>query len=198
MKSLLSLTWLLLGSASASSAVAHIYLHDSTSPPTTDAQISPELAKLIFARRLGFSEYYSLSELEHPLKSIPQLNDFGGPASQPFVVNRPDDSANVFMLVEGVSSPKDLGLKDNLVQLSPAPNPKSTAQLVADFSKLASSVDSTLAQQPLPASLLSLAARSGNSIARHGDRIIAYIKTSVSLQIPPLNQSNDARTLMWN
>jgi hypothetical protein len=181
MKSLLSLSWLLIGTASASSALAQVYLHDSTSSHTTisgDNRLSPELAKLVFARRLGLSQYYSLSELNDPVDSISKLVQYGGPQQTSFAVNHPKESTNIFLTVQGLSDPKELGISDDLLQLTSAPHPKALASLLLDFTTAAGSEHSSLAQQPLPESLRELAAIQGNVITRIDDRVIGHIESS--------------------
>jgi hypothetical protein len=180
MKSLLSLSWLLIGSvASASSAVAQVYLQDSSSSHTTisgDDRLSPELAKLIFARRLGLSQYYSLSELKDPQDSISKLVQYGGPQHTSFEVNHPDETTNIFLTVQGFSgSPKELGLSGNLLQLDSTPGPKSFDPLISDFTSAAVNKHSSLPQQALPEHLRELADAEGNKATRIDDRIIAHV-----------------------
>jgi hypothetical protein len=181
MKSLLSLSWLLIGttSAAASSALAQVYLHDSTSSSHTtipgDNQLSPELAKLIFARRLGLSEYYSLSELRDPVNSISKLVQYGGPQQSAFLVNHPKESTNIFLVVEGS---EDLGLTENVLQMTSAPHPRSVAALSSEFTRTATNEDPSQAQLPLPDCLRELAALDRNVITRAGDRIIGHINST--------------------
>lgn len=86
------------------SAQALIYIFDAVSPPSKAGQpsISPNTARLLFAQRLGLSQYHSLEDAEESTLDI--LNRYGGERQQIFAhEEHKQDSEKVLIIVDGVS-----------------------------------------------------------------------------------------------
>lgn len=101
----LSTSLLLSAGISAVSALsdASVYIFDgeqrpiSSSPPT----LTPEEARLIFAQRLGVSEYHGLGDASE--STLAYINTYGGPQESLFGLSQ-DKAAELVLIVEGVSS----------------------------------------------------------------------------------------------
>jgi hypothetical protein len=90
------------GTASAiSDAKAYIFQDDEwqyTSHPPT---LSPDEARLVFAQRLGVSQYHSLDHASEDTLSY--INQFGGQQKQLFAESGHDQAAELVLLLEGGS-----------------------------------------------------------------------------------------------
>jgi len=82
----------------------HVYLYDrdSTSRLPKAQSVNPETARLIFAQRLGLSQFTSIDTKDKDV--VEQLNWFGGRWQVPFHVGQqaPQPSKRVIVFVEGV------------------------------------------------------------------------------------------------
>ena len=184
-----STSWLLLiGAASAVTKSAHVFIRDSestTRQSTLDGIASPDTAKLILSRRLGFSDLYSLSGCAE--YSIQQINDFGGPQQQPFSLAKNHDTSRVLLVVEGVpqiddllpSSSRDL----ERFEVKQAPHPKGTDQLIDEFMREAKrdSIENSSGHLHSKA-LERLSTQIGNKAVTHNGRTIVYV-TSMTVRI---------------
>ena len=91
-------------SAASSPDVGRVYVWDSTTK-STDKQlpssVDPETAQLIFAQRLGLSQFHNLKNANEEV--IQQLNQYGGTPQQLFGV-RESNNAHAIIIVEGVEN----------------------------------------------------------------------------------------------
>ena len=91
-------------SVASSSNVGRVYVWDSTTK-STDKQlpssVDPETARLIFAQRLGLSQFHNLKNANE--RVIQQLNQYGGTPQQLFGA-RESNSAHAIIIVEGVEN----------------------------------------------------------------------------------------------
>jgi hypothetical protein len=91
-------------SAASPSDVGRVYVWDSTTK-STDKQlpssVDPETARLIFAQRLGLSQFHDLKNANEGV--IQQLNQYGGTPQQLFGT-RESNNAHAIIIVEGVEN----------------------------------------------------------------------------------------------
>ena len=110
MKVLLGLLWVSSTlNAYLVAAQALIYTSDTAPlPPKAEPQsISPSTARLLFAQRLGLSQYHSLEDADESLLDF--LNTHGGHRQQIFQTHeQKHDSENVLIIVDGVSRPEGM------------------------------------------------------------------------------------------
>lgn len=114
MKALASLLW--AGAAFEAYAVAGqalVYTSDSWSreTPAEPPSISPRTARLLFAQRLGLSQYHSLQDADEPTLDI--LNTYGGEQQQIFAHQHENGAAEKLLLIveaidEGSLGPPDI------------------------------------------------------------------------------------------
>lgn len=71
---------------------------NSLNPPT----LSPEEARLVFAQRLGVSQYHGIGDASE--STLAHINTFGGGQDSIFQDSRQDKAAELVLLVQGVSS----------------------------------------------------------------------------------------------
>jgi hypothetical protein len=93
----------LIGAASAIPD-AKVYLFQGEDFPNTSTPptISPEEARLVFAQRLGISQYHGVGEVSE--KALSHINKFGGPQELLFQDSAHDKAAELVLIVEGISS----------------------------------------------------------------------------------------------
>merc|ERR1712093_49028 len=92
---------LLVGAASAITD-ASVYIFDAAKRPSTSPpSLSPEQARLVFAQRLGASQYHGIGDASEVTLSY--VNRFGGPQESLFQ-GKTDKVAELVLIVEGVSS----------------------------------------------------------------------------------------------
>merc|ERR1711964_826236 len=92
---------LLVGAASAITD-ASVYIFDAAKRPSTSPpSLSPEQARLVFAQRLGASQYHGIGDASEVTLSY--VNRFGGPQESLFQ-DKTDKVAELVLIVEGVSS----------------------------------------------------------------------------------------------
>ena len=104
MKALAGLLW--VGAAYEASTVAgeaFVYTSESwlRQTPADPPSISPNTARLLFAQRLGLSQYHSLQDTDESTLEI--LNVYGGKQQQIFTQKeRSWDAEKLLLVVEGV------------------------------------------------------------------------------------------------
>ncbi|KAG0651317.1 putative endoplasmic reticulum membrane [Hyphodiscus hymeniophilus] len=130
----------LIGAASATSD-AKVYLfqgHEwpSTSKPPT---LSPEEARLVFAQRLGISQYHGIGDASE--SAIAHINTFGGRQESIFQDSARDKAAELVLVVQGVSSKTAEPLLSAWSSIAPAftisnpPASKSNLRFVEDLQR---------------------------------------------------------------
>lgn len=97
----------LLGLAAAAASSPRVYVQDLDAPAHLSTQTAPTLsadtARLIFAQRLGLSQYHSLKHADDD--TIEYLNDFGGSRHQLFDDDQlSDGTKHIMVVVEGMKS----------------------------------------------------------------------------------------------
>ncbi|KAL1639990.1 hypothetical protein SLS58_007416 [Diplodia intermedia] len=123
----------LLALAAAAAPQARVFVQD-LGAPTLGSQstptLSPDTARLVFAQRLGLSQYHSLKHADDD--TIQYINDFGGSRHQLFDDEQLGDEAkHVMLVVEGV---KDTAVLDSAsFSLSETPGADATSRLLEDF-----------------------------------------------------------------
>ena len=109
MKSLLGFLWL-SSALEACSVAAEAFIYTSDVPLALTAEtpsISPNTARLLFAQRLGLSQYHSLEGADESTLHI--LNAYGGKQQQLFTHEEHTRSNDRFLLiVEGITKPEGL------------------------------------------------------------------------------------------
>jgi len=189
---ILSTSWLLLtGAVSAATTSAKIYLLEPHTPSTESLHhdtVRSETAKLILSRRLGFSDFYSLSGSDE--NSIQQIDTLGGPQQHPFSAHQHSQESRVLLVVEGISSVEDivslLPIADvtrlQSFEVNPAPQSSDTKQLLDEFIAEAERY-SPLHQEAIRSSksleniesLQKLASWNGNRFVARDARLIIHI-----------------------
>lgn len=150
----------------AASAVGQVFVydHDGPSLPHTSNPeiINAQTARLIFAQRLGLSQFHTLSTTDD--EALRRINDFGGWQRPLFAPEKPAEGpSKVMIVVEGVDEPmsmltcaRKLGLTLLLTpvivpalaefksfSISPAPHPSDSYQLWSTFSTESSQLPQT-------------------------------------------------------
>lgn len=129
-----------IGAASAASD-ATVYLfqdkvgQDSSNTPT----LSPEQARLVFAQRLGISQYHGLGDASE--STISYINQFGGQEESLFQDAVGDKVAELVVIVEGVGAPPTVAASLSSAwaaykpafKISGAPSSKANKILVSDL-----------------------------------------------------------------
>ena len=112
MKLLTSLLWLSSALETFTvSAQALIYTSDTILPPpeAEPPSISPHTARLLFAQRLGLSQYHRLEDADDSMLDV--LNTYGRSRQQVFTHDEDTrEKENVLIFVDGVSRPEGMGL----------------------------------------------------------------------------------------
>lgn len=95
----------------AASAVANVYVYDhdgSSSPHTPSSEtIDAETSRLIFAQRLGLSQFHTLKNTDD--EALRRINDFGGRQRPLFAADKPAEGpSKVIIVVEGVDEPMSM------------------------------------------------------------------------------------------
>jgi Domain of unknown function (DUF3844) len=150
----------------AASAVGKVFVYDHDSPSSSRSSnletIDAQTARLIFAQRLGLSQFHTLSTSDD--EALRRINDFGGRQRPLFASEKPTEGpSKVMIVIEGVDEPmsmsshgSQLGLKYMLTpdtvpvlaefksfSISPAPHPSDSHQLFSIFSSEASQLPQT-------------------------------------------------------
>ena len=92
----------------AASPEAYVYLSDKSQQDNTPpSSVSPNEARLLFARRLGLSRYHSLGDASE--STLELLNAYGGPQEQLFGGKRWEEHPRrLLAIVEGVQQPEGI------------------------------------------------------------------------------------------
>ena len=94
----------------ACSVTAEALIYTSDVPPASRAgtpSISPNTARLLFAQRLGLSQYHSLEGVDESTLDI--LNTYGGKQQQLFTDEEHTRSNDrLLLIVDGVTEPEGL------------------------------------------------------------------------------------------
>ena len=106
MKLLTSLVWASAAVGVFSAAPeAYVYVSTTSGHPNTKVRTaSPNEARLLFAQRLGLSNYYSLGEASDSFLEL--LNNYGSPQKQLLGEERPRN--RLLAIVEGVETPEGI------------------------------------------------------------------------------------------
>jgi hypothetical protein len=130
----------LIGGASAASD-ASVYLFQGQESPSTSkpATLSPEQARLVFAQRLGVSQYHGIGDASE--STLAHINTFGGHQDSLFQDSGPDKAAELVFLIQGVSSKtaepllKAWSLIKPAFTISNPPSPKANIRLIEDLQR---------------------------------------------------------------
>jgi hypothetical protein len=130
----------LIGAASAVSD-ATVYIFQGTELPATSnpPTLSPEEARLVFAQRLGVSQYHGIGDASE--STLSYINTFGAVRESLFQDVAQDRAAELVLLVNGVSSAHAESLLSAWSSTNPAftisnaPSPKSNLKLVQDLQR---------------------------------------------------------------
>ena len=96
---------LLAGAASAiSDAKVYLFQDDEWSTASDPPTLSPEDARLVFAQRLGVSQYHSLDDAGED--TLAYINRFGGRQDRLFEAGRDNKAAELVIFAEGASTKK--------------------------------------------------------------------------------------------
>jgi len=134
----------LLGTASAASESASVYiLQGSSSPnPSNPPTLTPEQARLVFAQRLGISQYHGLGDAKE--STLSYINQFGGRQEESlFGDDASQDQAAELVLVVEVAEAVSKPLLSAWESIKPAfiisnpPSPSANKKLVVDLNKQA-------------------------------------------------------------
>lgn len=128
----------LVGAASAATdASVYIFQGDAwpnTSKPPT---LSPEQARLVFAQRMGASQYHGLEDASE--RTLSYINSFGGRRESLFQDSTDQRAAELILIVEGVSSKTARPLLEAWASITPAfaisnpPSLEANERLVLDL-----------------------------------------------------------------
>jgi hypothetical protein len=131
----------LVGAASAASEAANVYLFSADSSPSSNPPtLTPEQARLVFAQRLGVSQYHGLGDASD--STLSYINQFGG-RREDSLFGEPtlDQAAELVLVVEGVSG-KSAGPLLNVWELikpaftiSNPPSKSANKKLVLDLNQ---------------------------------------------------------------
>jgi hypothetical protein len=122
---------LLAGAASAiSDAKVYLFQDDEWSKPSDPPVLSPEDARLVFAQRLGVSQYHSLDDAGED--TLAYINRFGGRQNRLFEAGRRDNkAAELVIFAEGASTKKGETIANAWSSVRPAftiSNPPSSSE----------------------------------------------------------------------
>jgi hypothetical protein len=121
---------LLAGAASATSdAKVYIFQEDEWSKASDPPALSPAEARLVFAQRLGVSQYHSLDHAGD--SALSYINRFGGRQTRLFEAGGHDKAAELILFVEGGSDKNAEPLLDAWLSSKPAftiSNPPSSSE----------------------------------------------------------------------
>ncbi|KAK6582142.1 hypothetical protein PZA11_005839 [Diplocarpon coronariae] len=130
----------LIGVASAI-ADANVYIFDANGAATTTSPpiLTPEQARLVFAQRLGASQYHGVGDASEATLSF--INQFGAPQESLFQASEDEKAAELILIVEGFSSEAAEPLVREWASLQPAftiskpPSMAANERLVSDLQK---------------------------------------------------------------
>lgn len=131
----------LIGAASAVVSDASVYIFQGQEWPSTSnpPTLSPEEARLVFAQRLGVSQYHSIGDASE--STLAHINTFGGRQESIFQDSGRDKAAELVLFVQGVSSKTAEPLLSAWSSINPAftisnvPSPKANLRLIEDLQR---------------------------------------------------------------
>ena len=131
----------LIGATSAVASDASVYLFQRREFPSTlnPPTLSPEEARLVFAQRLGVSQYHGIGEAGEI--KLAHINAFGGRQESIFQEPGRDKAAELVLLIQGVSSKTAEPLLSAWSSIKPAftisnaPPTKANQRLIEDFNR---------------------------------------------------------------
>src|SRR2546421_11920297 len=89
--------------SAASEATVYLFTGGDERPTTSNPPtLSPEQARLVFAQRLGASQYHGLGDASE--STLSYINKFGGHGKSLFQDSVEDKAAELVMIIEGVST----------------------------------------------------------------------------------------------
>ncbi|KAK8162674.1 hypothetical protein IWX90DRAFT_436044 [Phyllosticta citrichinensis] len=154
----------------SSASLGHVYLHDLSAPPANlDAApaLTPDTARLIFAQRLGLSQYHNIKTVDND--AVQYINDFGGDRHRLFGQDQfVDDRKQVMVVVEGVKGGeckvKTLSLQanadgtalDSSFSVSNPPTVEDDSRLLQDFMIQAQDLSTSKVDSSIPSSIKDL------------------------------------------
>ena len=110
MKALAGLMWASTALEAFSVSAEALVYTSNISPPQSNTRppsISPNIARLLFAQRLGLSQYHSLEDADE--STIGVINTFGGIQQQIFDNDeRRRGAEKLLLIVEGVANPEGM------------------------------------------------------------------------------------------
>ncbi|RDL42434.1 uncharacterized protein BP5553_02413 [Venustampulla echinocandica] len=130
---------LISAASAASDASVYIFQGDESPNASNRPALSPEQARLVFAQRLGTSQYHGLKGASEDTLSY--INKFGGRHSSLFQDLEQSQAAELVLIVEGVCSEATKLLLNTWAPLEPAftisepPSLKSNKKFIADLNQ---------------------------------------------------------------
>jgi len=172
----------LLHTASASSH-GHVFLLDSTASLSASHHetIDPLSARLIFAERLGLSQFYEIEDGDEEV--IRRINAFGGSKQRLLGSDSSTTTpTRVFILVDGVEKPLDLiptSPHISFFDIDPAPHPSQGQQLVSELlSNNGRIISPAVINTPVEWALKAIAALHGDNLFSRGhERTIVHVRS---------------------
>ncbi|KAB8611426.1 hypothetical protein FH972_025931 [Carpinus fangiana] len=127
----------LLLAAPAAARLAHVYIADPNPSSASVPSFSASTARLIFARRLGLSQFHSLTQEDAHGEAIPALNVYGGVSDGLFGSKSAAPSRSL-VFVEGYEDHNEI-LPEELIKntmrfsIDAVPTPQENAKLIQDL-----------------------------------------------------------------
>lgn len=133
----------LVATASAASEPASVYIFGASSAnPSNPPSLTPEQARLVFAQRLGVSQFHGLGDVS--ASTLKYINHFGGRQEEALFGDASrDQAAELVLVVEGVSKKSAEPLLSAWESIKPAftisspPATSANKKLVLDLNKQA-------------------------------------------------------------
>jgi len=166
----------------AASSHGHVFLLDSASLSASHHEtIDPSSARLIFAERLGLSQFYEIEDGDEEV--IRRINAFGGSNRRLLGSDSSTTTpTRVFILVDGVEKLLDLVPTSphiSFFDIDPAPHPSQSQQLVSELlSNDGRIISPAVINTPVERALKPIAALHGaNSFSRGHERTIVHVRS---------------------
>ncbi|KAK7545535.1 hypothetical protein IWX49DRAFT_563483 [Phyllosticta citricarpa] len=178
----------------SSASLGHVYLHDLSAPPAnrdTAPTLTPDTARLIFAQRLGLSQYHNIKTIDND--AVRYINDFGGDRHRLFGQDQlVDESKQVMVVVEGVkggagmtdptklqSNADEIAL-DSSFSVSNPPTAEDDSRLLQDFMIQAQDLSTSKADSSVPSSIKDLLNTLSDNVDYQSSNglVLAHVKGS--------------------
>jgi len=166
----------------AASSHGHVFLLDSTASLSASHHetIDPPSARLIFAERLGLSQFYEIENGDE--EAIRWINAFGGSKQRLLGSDSTATPTRVFILVDGVEKPLDLVPTSphiSFFDINPAPHPSQSQQLVSELlSNDGRIISPAVINTPVENALQSIAdLRGADTFSRGHERTIVHVRS---------------------